>query len=58
MEEVKQEFIPLPDINEDPFGGADVRSGSELTDPLPSRMTQEYSDFLYLPLPERAECFR
>ena len=47
MEEVKQEFIPLPDINEDPFGGADVRSGSELTDPLPSRMTQEYSDFLH-----------
>ena len=47
MEEVKQEFIPLPEVEDDPLGGADVRSGSELTDPLPSRMTQEYSEFLH-----------
>ena len=47
MEEVKKEFIPLPDIEADPIGGEAIRSGSEPTDPLPSRMTREYSDFLH-----------
>ena len=47
MEEVKKEFIPLPDIEADPIGGEAIRSGSEPSDPLPSRMTREYSEFLH-----------
>ena len=47
MEEVKKEFIPLPDVEADPIGAEYVRSGSEPSDPLPSRMTREYSEFLH-----------
>ena len=47
MEEVKKESIPLPDVEADPIGAENIRSGSELSDPLPSRMTREYSEFLH-----------
>ena len=47
MEEVKKEFIPLPDVEADPIGAENIRSGSELSDPLPSRMTRVYSEFLH-----------
>ena len=47
MEEVKKEFIPLPGVEADPIGAENIRSGIELSDPLPSRMTREYSEFLH-----------
>ena len=47
MEEVKKEFIPLPDVEADPIGAENIRSGIEPSDPLPSRMTREYSEFLH-----------
>ena len=47
MEEIKQEFIPLPDTETNEVLGEAVRSGKEPADPLPSRMTREYSEFLH-----------
>ncbi len=47
MEEIKQEFIPLPDDETDLIGGEGIRSGSTPADPMPSRMTREYSEFLH-----------
>ena len=47
MEEIKQEFIPLPDDETDLIGGEGIRSGSAPADPMPSRMTREYSEFLH-----------
>ncbi len=47
MEEMKQEFIPLPDIDADVTGEEIVRSENAPADPLPSRMTREYSEFLH-----------
>ncbi len=47
MEEIKQGFIPLQESETDQSGTEGVRSGSEPAEPLPSRMTREYSEFLH-----------